>query len=231
LKRVTRSFTVEYRQTKRQAACAKRGWADAKPAPAGIEESPNRITLSAFKPVTAHLPVDVSSPSIAPGRILPSLVQAAFVTEHIDAKARSYEGAAQAGDATEAPADEAVSGRRGEQIHSAERLEPLVATAKISRPKRPARLSTSALKAGPSRSEKRTPGPEEKRETFNKASRAFGDMLKSLPVTPPSNPSLVDKPSAPSRTSRILNRYVFRDERGPGENWKRKIEARRKHRG
>jgi hypothetical protein len=41
---------------------------------------------------------------------------------------------------------------------------------------------------------------------------------------------LVDKPSLPSRTSRILDRYVFRDKRDPGESWKRRIEARRERR-
>jgi hypothetical protein len=41
----------------------------------------------------------------------------------------------------------------------------------------------------------------------------------------------VDKPSSTTRTSRILDRYVFRDELGPGKSWKRRIEARRERRG
>jgi hypothetical protein len=40
----------------------------------------------------------------------------------------------------------------------------------------------------------------------------------------------VDKPSSTTRTSRILGRYVFRDELSPGESWKRRIEARRERR-
>jgi hypothetical protein len=41
---------------------------------------------------------------------------------------------------------------------------------------------------------------------------------------------LVDKSSSTARTSRILGRYVFRDELSPGESWKRRIEARRERR-
>jgi hypothetical protein len=41
---------------------------------------------------------------------------------------------------------------------------------------------------------------------------------------------LVDKPSSTARSSRILGRYVFRDELSPGESWKRRIEARRERR-
>jgi hypothetical protein len=234
LKRVTPSFTVEYRQTKRpNAAGAKPGWAHAKPASAEVDGKANRIAISAFKTVAAHLPADVSSPSIVPGRILPSLVQAALLTGQVDAKgaqSRSYGGAAQAGYATQASADEAVSGRLGEQIHSAEDLEPSVAAATITRLKRPAPLDPGASKAGTSRSEKRTGRPAEEREKFDHASRASVDMSKTRPVTSTADLPLVDEPSSPSRTSRILGRYVFRDERGPGESWKRRIEARRDRR-
>jgi hypothetical protein len=234
LKRVTRSFTVEYRQTKRPSAgSTKAGWAHAKRAPAGVDQKADRIAISAFKTAAAHLPADVSSPSIAAGRILPSLVQVALVTEQVDAKGgqlRSYGGAAQAGYATEAPADEAVSGKLGEQIHSAEDVAPSVAAATITPLKRLAPLDPSASKAGTSRSEKRTRRPAEKREKFDHASGTSADMPKAPEVTSTADLSVVDEPSSPSRTSRILGRYVFRDERGPGESWKRRIEARRERR-
>ena len=189
MKRVTRSFTVEYRQTKRpNAGSTKPGWVHAKPALAGVDEKANRIVISAFKTVATHLPADVSSPSIAAGRILPSLVQVALVTEQVDAK--------------------------GAQT-------PL---------KRPAPLDPSGSTAGTSRSEKRTRRPVEKREKFDHASSTSADMPKAPLVTPAADPSAVDKPSSSSRTSRILGRYVFRDERGLGESWKRRTDARRERR-
>jgi hypothetical protein len=234
LKRVTRSFTVEYRQTKRpNAGSTKPGWAHAQPAPAGVDQKANRIAISAFKTVAAHLPADVSSPSIAAGRILPSLVQVALVTEQVDAEGaqlRSQGDAAQAGYAKQAPADGTVSGKLGEQIHSTEDFEPSVAAATITPLKRPAPLDPSNSKAGTSRSEKRTRHPAEKREKFDHASSTSADMPKAPPVTPAADLSAVDEPSSSSRTSRILGRYVFRDERGPGESWKRRIEARRDRR-
>jgi hypothetical protein len=50
LKRVTSSFTVEYRQAKRRkTGSAKLGWAHAKPAPGGDDEKATRIAISTFK--------------------------------------------------------------------------------------------------------------------------------------------------------------------------------------
>jgi hypothetical protein len=55
LKRVTPSFTVEYRHAKRpDTGSAKLGWAHAKPAPGGAEEKATRIAMSAFKTVAAR---------------------------------------------------------------------------------------------------------------------------------------------------------------------------------
>ena len=109
MKRVTQSFTVEYRQAKRpNTGSAKLGWAHAKPVPAGLDEKANRIAISAFKTVAAQPPAAVISPSIPPGRILPSLVEAAPVTERAEvggAHSRSYGGTAQAGHAVQVPVD------------------------------------------------------------------------------------------------------------------------------
>jgi hypothetical protein len=125
LKRLTPPFIVEYRQAKRpNTGSAKLGWAHAKPAPAGGDEKANRIAISAFKGVAAKPPADVISPSIPPGRILPSLVEAAPVTGQADRggiRSRSYGGAAQAGYATQVPADVAVARELGEHIYSDER--------------------------------------------------------------------------------------------------------------
>ena len=232
LKRVTPSFTVEYRQAKRPSTgSAKLGWAHAKPAPAGVDEKANRIVISAFKTVAAHPPADVISPSIPPGRILPSLVEAAPVTAQAApgaAPSRSYEGAAQAGYATQVPADGAVARELGEHIYSDESREPSVAT--IFRLKQPTTSDPSAPKAGTPSSEKRTRRPAEKHAKFDHASSTSADMSETAPVSSTSGLPPVDKPSSTTRTSRTLDRYVFRDERGPGESWKRRIEARRERR-
>jgi hypothetical protein len=46
-----------------------------------------------------------------------------------------------------------------------------------------------------------------------------------------SEASAVGERSSSVRKGRILGRYVFRDELGPGESWKRRIETRRERRG
>ena len=185
MKRVTLSFTVEYRQAKRpNTGSAKLGWAHAKPAPAAVDEKANRIAMSAFKTVAAHPPADIVSPSIPPGRILPSLVEAAPVTGQADAggtQSRSYGGAAQAGYATQVPADGAVARELGEHIYSDESREPSVAA--IFRSKQPATSDPSAPKAGTPRSEKRTRRPAEKRAKFDQAFSTSADMSKTPPVT------------------------------------------------
>jgi hypothetical protein len=55
-------------------------------------------------------------------------------------------------------------------------------------------------------------------------------MSETAPVSSTSGLPPVDRPSSTTRTSRILGRYVFRDELNPGESWKRRIEARRERR-
>jgi hypothetical protein len=232
LKRVTPSFTVEHRQARRpNSGGAKPGWAHAKLAPACLDEKANRIARSTFKTVAAHPPVDVISPSIPPGRTLPSLVEAAPVTGRADvggAQSRSYGGAAQAGYATQVPADGAVARELGEHIYSDESREPPLAT--IFRSKQPATSDPSAPKAGTPRSEKRTRRPAEKHAKFDHASSTSAHMSETAPVSSTSGLPPVSKPSSTTRTSQILDRYVFRDERGPGESWKRRIEARRERR-
>jgi hypothetical protein len=232
LKRLTPSFTVEYRQAKRpNTGRAKLGWAHAKPVPTGADEKANRIAISAFKTVAAQPPADVISPSVPSGRILPSLVETALVAAQADAgdaQSRSCGGAAQAGYATQVPADGAVARELGEHIYSDESREPFVAT--IFRSKQPATSDPSAPKAGTPRSEKRTRRPAEKHAKFDHASSTSADMSETAPVSSTSGLPPVDKPSSTTRTSRILDRYVFRDELGPGKSWKRRIEARRERR-
>jgi hypothetical protein len=234
LKRVTPSFTVEYRQAKRpNAGSAKLGWAHAKPAPAGVDEKANRIVISAFKTVAGHLPADVISPSIPPGRILPSLVEAAPVTWQADAagaQSRSCGGAAQAGHAARVPVDGTLARQVGEHVYPAEDLEPLITVATILRLKQRATSDPSAVRARTQRSEKRTRRPAEKQEKLDNAPMTSAEGCEPAPVSSTSGLPPVGKPSSTTRTSRILGRYVFRDGLSPGESWKRRIEARRERR-
>jgi hypothetical protein len=232
LRRLTPSFIVEYRQAKRRiTGSTKPGWAHAKPAPEGLDEQVNRIAISAFKTVVAKPPPDLVSPPIPTGRILASLVEAAPVTGQADAggaQPRTSGGAAEAGYASQGPADVAVARELGEHIYSDESREPSVAT--IFRSKQPASSDPSAPKAGTPRSEKGTRRPPETHAKFDHAASTSADMSETASVSSTSGLPPVDKPSSTTRTSRILDRYVFRDERGPGESWKRRIESRRKRR-
>ena len=234
LKRVTPSFTVEYRQAKRPSTgSAKPGWANVRPAPIGLDEKTNRTAISAFKTVGAQPPTDVISPSIPSGRILPSLVETALVAGQADAgdaQSRSCGGAAQAGHATQVPADGTVARQLGEHVYPAEGLEPSVAVATIRRLEQPKISDLSAEKAGTRRSEKRSRRPAERQEKLDNAPRTSADRFETAPMSSTSGLPPVDKPSSTTRTSRILGRYVFRDELRPGESWKRRIEARRERR-
>jgi hypothetical protein len=232
LKRVTPSFTVEYRQVKRSnSGSPKSGWAHAKPA--GLDEEANRIAISAFKAVAAKPPADVLLPTIPTGRVLPSLVETAPMTGQDHAggtRSRSRGSAAKAGHAAQVQGDGKGARHFGEPAYPAEDLEPSVAVDTILRLKRPTTSDLSVEKAGTPRSEKRTRRPVEKQEKLDNARRTTPDRSETAPVSSTSGLPLVDKPLSTTRTSRILGRYVFRDELSPGESWKRRIEARRERR-
>jgi hypothetical protein len=232
LKRLTPSFTVEYRQAKRLiSGSTKPGWAHAKPAPVGLDEKANRIAISAFKTVAIKPPAEVMAPSIPSGRILPSLVETTSVAGQAgagSAQSRSYGGAAQAGHAARVPLDGTLARQVGEHVYPAEGLEPSVAT--IFRLEQPTTSRLSAEKATTPRSKKRTRGPAEKQGKLDNVPKTAADRSETAPVSSTSGLPLVDKPSSTARTSRILGRYVFRDELSPGESWKRRIEARRERR-
>jgi hypothetical protein len=233
LKRVTPSFTVEYRQAKRpNTGSAKLGSAHAKPAPAGLDGEANRIAISAFKIVAAKPPADGRSPPMPSGRILPSLVETAPVTGEADgggARSTNHGSAAKAGHFTQVAADGIVA-RQGEHTYPAEDLEPSIAVATILRLKQATTSDLSVEKAVTARSEKRTRRPAEKQEKLDNTPRTSADRAETAPVSSTSGSPPVDKPSSTTRTSRILGRYVFRDELSPGESWKRRIEARRERR-
>jgi hypothetical protein len=114
----------------------------------------------------------------------------------------------------------------GEQVHPAESLALSIAAATIVLLKQRTTSELTAEKAVTPRSRKQT-HPAEKQENRNKASRTAADRSESAPVSSASGLPPVDTPSTTPRTSRILSRYVFRDELSPGESWKRRIGARR----
>jgi hypothetical protein len=231
LKRVTPSFTVEYRQAKRPiTGSTKPGWAHAKPAPAGLDEKANRIAISVFKTVVAKPPADLISPPVPTGRVLPSLVEAAPVIGQAGAggaQSRSHGSAAKAGHAAEVPGDGTVARHFGEHAYPAEDLEPSVATFRL---EQPTTAPLSAEKATTPRSKKRTRRPTEKQGKLDHDPRTFADISETTPVSSTSSLPPLSKPSSTTRTSRVLGRYVFRDELSPGESWKRRIEARRERR-
>jgi hypothetical protein len=231
LKRVTPSFTVEYRQAKRpNTGSAKLDWAHAEPAPAGVDEKANRIAIAAFKTVVAKPPADLISPPVPTGRVLPSLVEAAPVSGQAGAggaQSRSHGRAAKARHAAQVPVDGTVARHVGEHANFAEILEQSVATFRL---EQPTTSPLSAEKANTLRSKKQTRLPAEKLAKFDYASSTSANMSETPQKISTTGLPPVEKPSSTSRTSRILDRYVFRDERGPGESWKRRIEARRERR-
>ena len=234
MKRATPSFTVEYRQAKRpNTGSAKLGWAHAKPAPPGSDERANRIAISAFKTVAAHPPSDVISPSIVPGRVLPNLIETAPVTEQADARgahSESHGSASKAAHAAQEPGDGTVAGHIDKHAYSAEDLEPSIAVAPILRLKDPTTSDLSVGKAGAPRSENRSRRPAQKQEKLDNSPRTSAEQCEPAQVGSTSGFPPVGKPSSTTRASRILGRYVFRDELSPGESWKRRIEARRERR-
>ena len=230
VKRVTPSFTVEYRQARRpNTESAKPAWAHAKLAPKGIDGKANRIAISAFKTVVAEPATDLISPLVT-GRVLPSLVEAAPVTGQGGAggaQSRSHVRDAKAGHAAQVPGDGTVARHFREHSYPAEGLEPSVATFRL---EQPATSPFSAEKATTPWSKKRTRRPAERQRKPDHAPRRSADSSQTAQVSSTSCLQPISKPSSTTPTSRILDRYVFRDERGPGESWKRRIESRRKRR-
>jgi hypothetical protein len=234
LKRVTPSFTVEYRQAKRpNTGRVKLGWAHARPVPAGADEGANRIAITAFKAVAAKPPADVISPTVPTGRVLPSLVETAPVSgqDHAGgARSRSPGSAAKAGHAGQVQRDGTRARHFGEHAYPAEDLKPSITIATIPRSKQHTTSDLSVEKPGTPRSEKRNRRRAEKQEELDKAPMTPTEGCELAPVSSTAGLPPVDKPLSTARTGRILGRYVFRDELSPGESWKRRIEARRERR-
>jgi hypothetical protein len=123
-----------------------------------------------------------------------------------------------------------VARQLGEHVYPAEGLEPSIAVATMPRLEQPTTSDLRVEKAGTPKSKKRNRRPAEKKEKLDRAPGTSADMSETAPVSSTSGLPPVDKPSSTTRTSRILGRYVFRDELNPGESWKRRIEARRERR-
>ena len=190
-----------------------------------------RVAISAFKTTAAHSSAEVVSPSIPRGRILPSLVETLAGTGQAEAERAQSRGGGSAAKAGSATQDGTVVRRPGGHIYSPEDREPLVAVgATAPRLESPTLSDPNVSDARTLRSKKRIRRPAEKHARFNPASSASADMSETAPMVSTSSLAPIDKPSSTARTSRILDRYVFRHETGPGELWKRRIEARRERR-
>jgi hypothetical protein len=234
LKRATPSFTVEYRQAKRpNSGSAKPGWANAKPAQTGVDAQTNRIAISAFKTAAVKPPAETGAASIPSGRILPSLVETAPVIGQSNlgsAESGNYGKALQAGDVKSASADGTAARQLAEHGYAAEGLGPPLAVAAPLLLEQPATLHVAGGKAATPRPKKGTGHRTERQEKLDEAPgtsahRSEVILTNSVPDLP-----TVSEPSSTVRKGRILGRYVFRDELGPGESWKRRIEARRERR-
>lgn len=253
LKRSTPSFTVEYRQTKRRLhpGGAKLGSGQENLPPIGLNETTHRVAISAFKAASAKQPGEVVAHSIPAGRVLPSLVEADPVTGQSSrgrpntmveprdaenpgdggAKSTSYGGARRVEHTTPARTTETAARPLDNRIHAADGLEPPLAATETLVPEQP---GTPRLRVG------ELAAPKSKKRMGHLAE--WRKNLDDTPVEPSrrsdialtnsvSDVPAVGEPSSSIRKGRILGRYVFRDDLGPGDSWKRRIETRRERRG
>jgi hypothetical protein len=253
LKRSTPSFTVEYRQTKRRlhSGGAKLGSGQENLPPIGLNEMTYRVAISAFKTASAKQPGEVVENSIPAGRVLPSLVEADPVTgqssrgrpnnmvEPRDAenpgdggpKSTSYGGARQVEHITPARTSETAARSRDNRIHAAEGLEPRLAAAGTLVPKQPGTPRVGVGELATPKSKKRMGHPPEWRKNLDDAPVGSSRRSDIALTNSASDVPAVSGPSSSIRKGRILGRYVFRDDLGPGDSWKRRIETRRERRG
>jgi hypothetical protein len=145
------------------------------------------------------------------------------------AQSKRQGSASKAAHAAQASGDLTGARHFGEHAYPAEGLGPSTAVAPVLRLKDPT-TSDLSVEAGAARSEKRRRRPAEKREKLDNSPRTSAEQCEPAPVGSISGLPPFGKPSSTRRASRILGRYVFRDELSPGESWKRRIEARRERR-
>jgi hypothetical protein len=141
--------------------------------------------MSAFKTVATHPPSDVISPSVEPGRVLPSLIETAPMAEQADARgaqSKSHGSASKAAHAAQEPGDGTVAGHIGEHAYLAEDLEPSIAVAPILRIKDSTTSDLSVEKAGAPRSEKRSRRPAQKQEKLDNSPGPSAKQCEPAPV-------------------------------------------------
>jgi hypothetical protein len=251
LKRATPSFTVEYRQTKRRLnpGGAKLDSVEAKLAPIGLNETTRRVAISAFKTASAKQSAEVVH-SVPAGRILPSLVEADPVTGQSSrgrpnnaaepretensrdgsAKSNSYGDARQVEHTTLARTSETAARPLGDPIHAAEGLEPPLAVAGTLVREQPVTPRLGVGECATPKSKKRMGHPAERQENLDDTPVGPTGRSDIALTNSVSDAPAVGEPSLTVRKGRILGRYVFRDELGPGESWKRRVETRRERR-
>jgi hypothetical protein len=249
LKRLTPSFTVEYRQTKRRLhpGGAKLGSGQENLPPIGLNETTRRVAISAFKTASAKQPGEVVAHSIPPGRILPSLVEADPVTGQSSrgrpmveprdaenprdggAKSTSYLDARQVERTTLARTSETAARPLGDPI--AEGLEPPLAVVGTLVREQPVTRRLGVGELAMPKSKKRKGHPAEWRKNLDETPVGPTRRSDIALTNSASDVPAVGEPSSSICKGRILGRYVFRDDLGPGDSWKRRIETRRERRG
>jgi hypothetical protein len=250
LKRSTPSFTVEYRQTKRRLhpGGAKLGSGQENSPLIGLNETTHRVAISAFKTASTKQPGEVVANSIPAGRVLPSLIEADPVSgqssrgrpNHMveprdgenpgdgGAKSTSYGGARHT---TPARTSETAARPLGDPIDAAEGLEPPLAVTGTLVREQPVTPRLGVGELATPKSKKRMGHPAEWRKNLDDTPVGPTHRSDITLTNSASDVPAVREPSSSIRKGRILGRYVFRDDLGPGNSWKRRIETRRRRRG
>jgi hypothetical protein len=146
------------------------------------------------------------------------------------AKSNSQSDVRQVEPTTSATTSQTAACPLADPIHTAEGLEPPLAVAGTLVPEQPVTPRRGIGELATPKSKKRMVHPAERQgnlyntpvETTGRSDIALTNSASDAPA--------VGEPSSSARKGRILGRYVFRDELGPGESWKRRIETRRERR-
>jgi hypothetical protein len=146
-------------------------------------------------------------------------------------KSTSCGSARQVEHTTPARTSETVARPRDNPIHAAEGLEPPLAAAGTLVPEQPGTPRLRVRELAAPKSKKRMGHLAEWRKTLDDTPVGPTHRSDIALTGAASDVPAVGEPSSSIRKGRILGRYVFRDDLGPGDSWKRRIETRRERRG
>ena len=239
LKRITPSFTVEFRHAKRSKfGNARPSWTNERTGPTPPIKESRRAAAAIFK--HADIPQTDDGPS-ATMRILPSLTErdtlaAPPVSKTLgaarEARKRFEQRTIQSGEVDQ-------EGHRGRAADDGVRADPLEEPVQVPVGREPqlempkpqsgrvAKARNTARKggsAGPTEQPKREPDRVEKLDSVREASYRAHGADKAEPTR-----EAISPPVAGVRKARVL-RHVFRDDFAPGDGWKRRIQTQRDRR-